>query len=402
MPNGQPEGGAAGGNPAQVAAEASAAAAQAMAEALSALRLKSTPTVRLSKFYGRPQKPGDLTVAEWIDEFEVYCRQLGLEDLEKATALLDNLGGAAKEEALCADDLVRQDPDKLKELIRKRFGPAENLVSLSRILSARTQLESESLADFSRALMRIHSRMEKAATTQADKTALLRLKDLNLKGQFKRGVHSKDVVKDLERMEIREPDQTFASVREEILQLYPELETPRKTVRSVHAVEVESQDSTPTGTDFSCNEAGLNVSRVTKSENPKRENDPSFQALLDRQQKTNDRLDQLIGLLAQSQAAAAPTYLPNPQPTGYQACNYQAMPPNRGPYWGYRGNNQGKRGACFRCGVVGHFKRECPLLGTAGSNSVDTGNQNSVNQPTSGSIGKGQMASEASSIHSKS
>ena len=38
--------------------------------------------------------------------------------------------------------------------------------------------------------MRIHSRMEKAATTQADKTALLRLKDLNLKGQFKKGVHS--------------------------------------------------------------------------------------------------------------------------------------------------------------------------------------------------------------------
>ena len=101
MPNGQPEGGAACGNPAQVAAEDSAAAAQAMAEALSALRLKSTPTVRLSKFYGRPQKPGDLTVAEWIDEFEVYCRQL---ELEKATALLDNLGGAAKEEALCADD----------------------------------------------------------------------------------------------------------------------------------------------------------------------------------------------------------------------------------------------------------------------------------------------------------
>ena len=67
----------------------------------------------------RPQKPGDLTMAEWFDECEVYYRQLGLENLEKATALVDNLRGAAKEEALCADDIVRQDPDKLKELIWK-------------------------------------------------------------------------------------------------------------------------------------------------------------------------------------------------------------------------------------------------------------------------------------------
>ena len=47
MPYGQPDRGAAGGNLAQVAAEGSAAAVQGRAEALSAFRLKLTPTVRL-------------------------------------------------------------------------------------------------------------------------------------------------------------------------------------------------------------------------------------------------------------------------------------------------------------------------------------------------------------------
>ena len=58
------------------------------------------------------------------------------------------------------------------------------------------QLESESLVDFSQAFMRIHSKMEKAASTQANRTALLRLKDLTLKGQFKIEVEveSRDVI----------------------------------------------------------------------------------------------------------------------------------------------------------------------------------------------------------------
>ena len=56
------------------------------------------------------------------------------------------------------------------------------------------QLESESLVDFSQTLLRIHSKIEKAASTQADKTALHQLKDHTRKGQFKVGVESQDVI----------------------------------------------------------------------------------------------------------------------------------------------------------------------------------------------------------------
>ena len=51
--------------PAELIAQASTATAQALAQALGGLKIGPTPSVKLSKFYGHPQKAGDLTVKEW-------------------------------------------------------------------------------------------------------------------------------------------------------------------------------------------------------------------------------------------------------------------------------------------------------------------------------------------------
>ena len=188
--------------------------------ALSGLRLGPTPSVRLSKFCGHPQKVGDLIVNEWLDEVEVYSRQMGLVDEARVNALVDYLGGAAKKEVLCASETTRASFSELTNLLRKRFGPAESMHSLSRALNDRVGQEGESLADYSRSLMRLYSRLEKSVQTVEDQQALARLRNVSLKGQFRKGAGNEAVTRDIERIEIGGPGKSFNDLREEVLRLY--------------------------------------------------------------------------------------------------------------------------------------------------------------------------------------
>ena len=56
--------------------------------------------------------------------------------------------------------------------------------SLSTAFHARMHLDGETLADYSRVLMRLHSHMEKATATEAEGQALALLRDNALKEQF--------------------------------------------------------------------------------------------------------------------------------------------------------------------------------------------------------------------------
>ena len=77
--------------------------------------------------------------------------------------------------------------------------------------------------------------MEKAAKSQDEQAALKQLKDISLKGQFGKGAGSDAVLRDIERIEIRDPNVTFTDLREEILRLYQNQESKRAgtKVRSV-------------------------------------------------------------------------------------------------------------------------------------------------------------------------
>ena len=57
---------------------------------------------------GHPVTAGDPTLVEWLDQlFDVYIRQAGVSDVDKAVVILDHLGGCAREEVLCHPDAVR-------------------------------------------------------------------------------------------------------------------------------------------------------------------------------------------------------------------------------------------------------------------------------------------------------
>ena len=84
--------------------------------------------------------------------------------------LVDYLGGCAKEEVLCHPDEVRRDFGV--SLLRRMFGPCETVTSLYAEFYSRMQSLGETLAEYSRALIRLHQCIEGVAPTDAERQAL--------------------------------------------------------------------------------------------------------------------------------------------------------------------------------------------------------------------------------------
>ena len=147
--------------------------------------------------------------------------------------LVDYLGGCAKEEVLCHPDEVRRDFGALVSLLRRMFGPLETVTSLYAEFYSRTQSEGETLAEYSRALIRLHQRIEGAAPTMAERQALAVLGDGSLKHQFVVGVRDGWVRHELRWLVLRSPDTPFIVVREEALCLLCEEEASVVAMRQV-------------------------------------------------------------------------------------------------------------------------------------------------------------------------
>ena len=84
---------------AEMIAQSNAALVATLAGALHGLR-DPFPPVKLSKFMGHPQKGGEATISDWLDEFETFARQVGICNGDRAVAVLDYPGGYARENVL--------------------------------------------------------------------------------------------------------------------------------------------------------------------------------------------------------------------------------------------------------------------------------------------------------------
>ncbi|XP_071956902.1 uncharacterized protein [Antedon mediterranea] len=190
---------------------------------------RTMPAIKLSKFKGQPLNPGDLSLHEWIIEFEEYSTFYKLTGRDKAQALLTHLTGAAKEEILCREAGVKEDSAEIIKILKLRFGPGERVQSLSTKLHEREQLEGETLADFSGTLIRLYDRMEAAASGE-EKEALTKLKDSTLKERLVTGVRDKSIQRELRRIIIASKDKSFLVMREEVMELFQD-----QSVQSVNA-----------------------------------------------------------------------------------------------------------------------------------------------------------------------
>ena len=212
--------------------EANAALVASLVQALQGMRPAPTPTP-LQRFLGHPESPGDPTVDEWLADFDVFVRQCGVPEGERAVVLVDYLGGCAKEEVLCHTEEVRRDVGALVSLLRRVFGPWETVTSLQAEFYARMQSVGETLAEYSRALIRLHQRIEGAAPTVTERQALAVLGDGALKHQFVVGVRKEWVRRELRRLMWRLADKPFIVVRGEALRLLCEEEDRLVQMRPV-------------------------------------------------------------------------------------------------------------------------------------------------------------------------
>lgn len=73
-----------------------AALGETLTTAFQNLRLTRAPKAKLSKFCGPPKKSGDMTLVEWIEEFDMYARQLGLNEQEQVGRPLTIWGALLK------------------------------------------------------------------------------------------------------------------------------------------------------------------------------------------------------------------------------------------------------------------------------------------------------------------
>ena len=203
-----------------------------LVQALKEVRPAPTPTP-LQRFLGHPESPGDPTVDEWLADFDVFVRQCGVPEGERAVVLVDYLGGCAKVEVLCHTEEVRRDVGALVSLLRRVFGPWETVTSLQAEFYARMQSVGETLAEYSRALIRLHQRIEGAAPTVTERQALAVLGDGALKHQFVVGVRKEWVRRELRRLMWRLADKPFIVVRGEALRLLCEEENRLVQMRPV-------------------------------------------------------------------------------------------------------------------------------------------------------------------------
>ena len=204
----------------------------------------------LPRFLGRPDSPGDPTIDEWLSSFDLYVRQCGVAEGDRAVLLVDYLGGCAKEEALCYPDEVRRDFGVLVSRLRRVFGPWETVTSLYADFYSRMQSVGETLAEFSRALIRLHQRIEGAAPTVAERQALAVLADAALKHQFVVGVRDEWARHELRRLVLRLAGKPFILVREEALCLMCEEEASVVAMRPVE--KAASGLSGPVSGNISC------------------------------------------------------------------------------------------------------------------------------------------------------
>ena len=168
-------------------------------------------TVSLPRFLGRTVLPSDPTIDEWLSEFDVFVRLCGVPG--GAVVLGDYLGACAKKETLCHPDEVHRDFGALVCQLRRVFGPWETVTSLYAEFYSRLQSVGETLAEYSRALIRLHWHIEGAAPTVAERQTLSVPGDGALQNPFIVSVRDEWVRHELRRLMLRSAARHFIVVR---------------------------------------------------------------------------------------------------------------------------------------------------------------------------------------------
>ena len=152
-----------------------------------------------------------IKVNEWIEEAEACMRARHLSVNDQAFFLFDQLEGEAREEIKYRPSTDRNDPEKIKSILRELYGCSQSYVALQQAFFSRKQQDGETLLEFSLALMSIMDRVKHRAPDGLVNAEVL------LRNQFSEHVIDGALWRELKQLIRRQPTMTMLELRAEAI-----------------------------------------------------------------------------------------------------------------------------------------------------------------------------------------
>ena len=93
-------------------------------EALQGCRLVCISPITLDSFRGFPGQSLD----EWLEEVDIYCKQLQISETQKVDVIVSHLDGQARQEIRCHPDI--KDTSGVIGVLKKYFGGKQTVCTL--------------------------------------------------------------------------------------------------------------------------------------------------------------------------------------------------------------------------------------------------------------------------------
>lgn len=153
---------------------------------------------------------GEISVQSWVEEIKSVMRTRRLAPVDRAHYIYDHLTGDAREEIKYRSQQVREDPDRIFDILLSQYGCPMSFIAVKEAFYARRQQEGESLREFSHALFSLMDKMIQSCPERRIPEAARLLSD-----QFVEGVRDGNLSRELKRIVREHPDYDLHTLRDE-------------------------------------------------------------------------------------------------------------------------------------------------------------------------------------------
>ena len=152
-----------------------------------------------------------LSIAEWVEEVQMCMRARHLSRGDQALFIFDHLEGEAREEIKYRPREERENPDKILDILKELYGCFKSYISLQEDFFSRKQQDSETLQEFSHALMCLMDRIVTRAPNNLPNSNVL------LRDQFVEHVSDCALRRELKQFVRGHPTASLLDVRSEAI-----------------------------------------------------------------------------------------------------------------------------------------------------------------------------------------
>ena len=166
---------------------------------------------RLEIFKGKPVKPGDQSIHDWIIDMKSQLAVRSLGASEQAAFVRDHLGGNARREILGRGDAVAEDVKEIFATLEKVFGDGDSLPVLLQKFFSYQQTAAEGLLECSLQLVTLHNMI--CFLDGSYKGSKVE----TLKGRLAEAVYDEGLRREIRRLNTESPDLDFFGLRDRAL-----------------------------------------------------------------------------------------------------------------------------------------------------------------------------------------